>query len=155
VMMCGVGLRVLYNHWGPIVRKESEFRAEAETLLLQVAAFVAEQPEPEPPPDEIAIAKARCMTSIEAAVDRLIVDLTGAKSVGKSIVQAIEAKPLQDRPAGDRPVVQAVQHWIPPVGDIWPVTVNEEIEPEQQQYRDIGEAIFDTLIERLARSKQP
>jgi peptidoglycan hydrolase-like protein with peptidoglycan-binding domain len=76
--MAAIGIRVLYNHWGPIVRKEVEFRAECETLLAKVAAYIELAPEPEPPPpitDDIAIAKAKCMTAIEAAVNQLIADL--------------------------------------------------------------------------------
>jgi peptidoglycan hydrolase-like protein with peptidoglycan-binding domain len=150
--MCAVGLRVLYNHWGPIVRQEAEMRAEAEALLLQVDAYLQDMPEPEPPTDEIAEAKARCMRSIEAAVDRLITDLVGAKP-SKSMVQTtLKIAPM---------AVQAVQSWTPPVGDIWPVEVREDIViPESQGKIDqemghaIGEAIFDSLIERLARSRK-
>lgn len=81
--MCGVGLRVLYNHWGPIVRQEVEMRAEADTLLLQVTSYLKNipipvpEPEPEPEPvTEVGRAKKRAMDSIEDAVDRLIVDMT-------------------------------------------------------------------------------
>jgi peptidoglycan hydrolase-like protein with peptidoglycan-binding domain len=94
--MCGVGLRVLYNHWGPVVRQEVEMRAEADALLIKVAAYLKDvpipgpEPEPEPEPiTEVGKAKKRAMDSIEDAVDRLIADMakitqtsTGSQSSG-------------------------------------------------------------------------
>ena len=79
--MCAVGLRVLYNHWGPVVRQEVEMRAEAEALLLQVDAYLRElpippEPEPEPPPlTDLEKAKMAAMDAIETAIDKLIVDV--------------------------------------------------------------------------------
>lgn len=76
--MCGVGLRVLYNHWGPIIRKEAEFRSEAEALLSQVEAYMAAPPEPEPvPPDltEVAEATRVCKETVNSAIDKLVADI--------------------------------------------------------------------------------
>jgi hypothetical protein len=87
--MCGVGLRVLYNHWGPVVRQEVEVRAEAEALLLRIDAYLKDQtlpPPTEPPPVEppvgdIAIAKKKAMDAIEVAINGLIADVLKATQV--------------------------------------------------------------------------
>jgi peptidoglycan hydrolase-like protein with peptidoglycan-binding domain len=39
---CAVGLRVLKDHWGPVLRKEVELRKEADDMLLTVQAYVDE-----------------------------------------------------------------------------------------------------------------
>jgi peptidoglycan hydrolase-like protein with peptidoglycan-binding domain len=77
--MCAVGVRVLYNHWGPIVRQEVEIRAEAEALLAQVATYIKAAPEPEPEPplpvDSIVAAVDQCKAATDAAIDKLTRDL--------------------------------------------------------------------------------
>jgi peptidoglycan hydrolase-like protein with peptidoglycan-binding domain len=85
VEMCGVGLRVLYNHWGPVVRQEVQMRAEAEALLIRIDDYLKDQVTPppieppvEPPVGDIAIAKAKAMDSIEKAINTLITDILRA-----------------------------------------------------------------------------
>jgi len=81
VEMCGVGLRCLYNHWGPIKRYEVEMRPEAEELLDQVEAFIRHGAEPAPPSTDVAAAKEICMEEISAAIDDLLIRVGAVKVV--------------------------------------------------------------------------
>ena len=44
VEVCGVGLRNLKDHWGPIKRKEAELRPEADDLFRVIQRFLDEVP---------------------------------------------------------------------------------------------------------------
>lgn len=48
VQCAAIGLRTLYRHWGPIIRKEVEIRPEANALFLEVQRLVGDVPVEKP-----------------------------------------------------------------------------------------------------------
>lgn len=63
VETCGVTLRNLRQHYGPINRKEAEIRLDADTMFRAVEDYIhtkpAPEPEPEPPADLEALLDAK------------------------------------------------------------------------------------------------
>lgn len=108
-MEAAAGLRVLYDHWGPIINKAAEIRPEAISLLQQVEAIVDQVPVVAPPPviippSPIPLPTDPTLDQLKAAIDAVTSRVAQVEATNATFQQAIQQLRDRDMIAPAKPV---------------------------------------------------
>jgi len=121
VEAAAIGVRVLADHWGPLLpdRKTAQMRPEAEALLRQVETLVDIKPEPEPEPEPIPVPK-----SVEEAIANYEAASAAQQAAFAALKEAIKMAPQPTpAPLTAEDVLKIVQEYLNRQQPAAPVTL--------------------------------